>query len=320
MTGGHRKTSVYIYTRCWVDFGLFLRYRFGEGYAKEWSNRDQTYRSGISPFALEYLEENIGNVTPTDVEAYVAALFNIPTKRKVGLSNSTINLRLAALNFLFKIAVREKYATQNCASSEFIDRHKVRSRPRAYRLESDDVRVLLAELEGDDFVSMRNRTIVLFLFLTGCRREELVRLTVDDLITLPKKKGVAVTLSRKGDFRQEIILSKELEGPFLEYVNALRPDRYVFPQATITGNPTNEALSADRVTAIVGHLTEKVLGRHHSPHDFRHAFCTTALHRGAPLHSVQIYLGHSNPQTTMGYYDSVLEREGSAAEFVSLDD
>ena len=323
--GGHRKTTAYVYTRSWVDFGLFLRYRMGEGNVLEWSNRGKEYRAGITPFALAFLEENIGEVQTEDVDAYVTALLNLPVhskgKVKIGLSGSTVNTRLASIAFLIKIAMREKDSgiESNCASSDMIDRRKMKRRQRPFRLEAEDVRALIAYLDKfDGFIARRNAAMIRFLYSTGCRRDELVRLTVDDLISLPRHKGVAITLSRKGDHRQDIILSSELEASFVEYVNIVQPESYIFPRGTMHGNSTNLPLSPDRVTKIMRSLTSEVLGRCHSPHDFRHAFCTEALRNGAPLHSVQQYLGHSDPQTTMFYFDSVLERDGSAAEFVSL--
>jgi site-specific recombinase XerD len=297
----------------------------GDGHVQEWTNRNQDYRSDITPFALAYLEENIAEVTIADVEAYSTALRNSPTKNKfgkvVGVSNATVNLRLAALKSLFKTAIREGYRTDNPAASDAVDRKKQRRNPKPFRLESDDIRKLLTylnSLEKQTFVVQRNVMILKFLFLTGCRRDELVRLTTQDLQELKRGEGVAVSLIRKGDVKQNILLTNELEGDFVEYVNSFNPQRFLFPRADRNGTVTNMPMSPNRVTEIVTKLSKEVLGRQHSPHDFRHAFATTALEAGAPLHQVQQYLGHSDPKTTMLYYDSVLSREGSAAEFVSL--
>lgn len=322
VAGGHRKTTTYIYGRAWVDFGLFLRWRFGDGAPGEWTNRDRSYRGGVTPFALEYLEENIHEVTVSDVDAYVAALLNTPNnyrgQKRVGVSAATINVRLAALKFLFTVAIRENLIASNPASAEYIDRKKRRTTTKPFRLEREDVLTLIEAIPGGGFTSTRNRMIIKFLYLTGCRRDELVRLTIDDLISLPKGQGVAVTLSRKGDRRQNIVLSRELESDFVTYVNELKPSRFIFPAALNDKTPTDQPLNPNRITEIINDLTAKHLDRTFSPHAFRHAFCTAALEGGAPLHTVQQYLGHSDPKTTMAYYDSVLTREGSAAEWVSL--
>jgi site-specific recombinase XerD len=53
------------------------------------------------------------------------------------------------------------------------------------------------------------------------------------------------------------------------------------------------------------------------PHRLRHAFVTTALDAGVPLHDVQDSAGHADPRTTMRYNRNRYSLDWNATHIVT---
>lgn len=80
------------------------------------------------------------------------------------------------------------------------------------------------------------------------------------------------------------------------------------------GNPmtrTNAAKAVARIGKRAG-----VESRVH-PHRLRHAFVTTALDAGVPLHDVQDSAGHADPRTTMRYNRNRFSLDRNATHIVT---
>jgi integrase len=120
----------------------------------------------------------------------------------------------------------------------------------------------------------------------GLRRGELARVHSRDLMT--DLTGMSLRVHGKGAKERVVplptILGKEL-------VERLEGDRWLFP-GNIDGHVS---------PAWLGKRMARTLGGVHTAHSLRHLFATRLYGASHDLFVVQRFLGHSRPETTMGY-------------------
>jgi integrase/recombinase XerD len=210
----------------------------------------------------------------------------------------TRNQRLAALHSLFDyIATRAPEMLGICQRVAAIPMK--RSAPAETRfLERDEVELLFRQLPSGGRLALRDRAVLLFLYNTGARVQEVADLRAGhlDLGEYP-----LVRLHGKGDkwrtcplWRQTAELLRTLTGP------APPPN----PQAPVfTAN--GHALTRSGIYKIVrrhaSSLDDPRTGRRISPHTFRHTAAVHLLEAGVEVNVIRGWLGHADLSTTNRY-------------------
>lgn len=151
---------------------------------------------------------------------------------------------------------------------------------------------------------LRDRALILTLYTTGMRREEVSRLNRADV---RDGRLEEVLITGKGDKERVVFFDAPTLQVISEYLKA-RNDTFqpLFIQHRVSrGQPraggANFRLSPFSVWAVVQKWAGEI-GVEVNPHDFRHALATTMLNNGAQLGEVQDVLGHASPVTTKMIY------------------
>jgi integrase/recombinase XerC len=206
------------------------------------------------------------------------------------ISKRTMARKISTLKSFFKFMVREKILKNNPATSLIYPKLE---KPLPKFLTEEEVKKILEIPCRDNFISLRDKAILEFLYSTGARVSELVSLKRSDLDLI----GGIVKVKGKG--RKERLLP--LGEPAIESIKRYldkRKDNNPFLFVNQRGKP----LTDRGVRLIVERYIKKVfLSLKVSPHTFRHSFATHLLNRGADLRSVQELLGHSSISTTQVY-------------------
>ncbi len=183
--------------------------------------------------------------------------------------------------------------------------------PQALR--RDEVRAILAALEGTRATERRNRTLVVVLWRAGLRVSEALALRPSDfdrdalaLRVLRGKGGRARTVGLDRAAADE--LAAWLDWRRREWPD-LRPDATIF--ATRTGAPM---LTSYARSMIARAARRAGLERRVHPHAFRHTFTVELVREGVPVAMIQRLLGHSSLATTGTYVASLSPEE--AMEYV----
>jgi len=211
----------------------------------------------------------------------------------------TRNQRLAALHTLFEyIATRSPEHLVSCQRVAAIPMKRV-APPETRFLERDEVERLLRGLPRSGKQALRNRTILLFLYNTGARVQEVADLRVGhlDLSEHPR-----VRLHGKGDkwrtcplwhqtaeLLNELLASSELPA---------RPEAAVF---TAHGRPLTRFGIYKIVRRNSSGLDDPRIGRKVSPHTFRHTAAVHLLEAGVEVNVIRGWLGHADLSTTNRY-------------------
>jgi integrase/recombinase XerD len=212
----------------------------------------------------------------------------------------TRNQRLAALHTLFDyMAGREPEMLGVCQQVAAIPMKRA-APAETHFLERDEIESLLRHLPHTGRLALRDRALLLFLYNTGARVQEVADLRVGhlDLSDL-----AVVRLHGKGDkwrtcplWRQTAQLVAELLESSEQPPNADTP---VF--CSTTGQPLTRFGIYKIVRRHAGHLDDFRTSRRVSPHIFRHTAAMHLLEAGVEVNVIRGWLGHADLATTNRY-------------------
>ena len=149
--------------------------------------------------------------------------------------------------------------------------------------------------------ALRDRALLLTLFCTGMRREEVSRL---DRYDVQDGHADRALITGKGE-KERVVFFDEITREVVAARNDalapvfLRHDNHRGRAAGHGGEAWR--LSPQSVWAIVKRYA-KVVGVPATTHHFRHSKASVLLNRGASLSEVQDILGHASPETTKRIY------------------
>lgn len=226
-----------------------------------------------------------------------------------GASGMTIRHRLAALSSLFEHLCDSNAVTHNPVKG--IKRPPVETAEGKTPALGDHQARRLLEAPGagmgDSLKSKRDRALLAILLYHALRREELCKLTVQDL---HERRGVAhLRVSGKGSKTRYVPLHPAAGALIHDYLQAdgrghdgtgalFRPLRNNRPDRD--GDGALPAITADGVYKIVRAYSAR-LGFEIGPHALRATAATNALDHQADIAKVQEWLGHANIATTRIY-------------------
>src|SRR5262245_27561608 len=201
------------------------------------------------------------------------------------LTVDTIVGRIAALRFFFVKVLRRPYRD--------IDLVYPKRRERLPVILSEEEVTRLIESASTSY----HRVILMTLYGTGLRREELCRLKVTDV---DGQRMVIHVRQGKGNKDRDVTLSPRLLEVLRVYWKWRKPKTYLFPSPyrSRTDRPIDSKTvwHAVRKAAQRAGIQKKV-----SPHLLRHSWATHLLERGTDLKTIQMLLGHFDLEATTIY-------------------
>jgi integrase/recombinase XerD len=221
---------------------------------------------------------------------------------------STCNLRLSSLKSFLKYCADEDVALH--AVYQEVKKIPVLRAPKepVKTLSETALRALMAEPDSKTTKGMRNRMIMILLYDTGVRVQELVDLRIGDLQLHAKTPFIIVT--GKGSKTRSVPLMDKTVAHLTGYLKRFHgsiDDRFEAPLFYSTRLNTPHKLSTDAVAAMLKNYAEaaamrcaEIPARVH-PHLFRHTRAMDLYRAGMPLSYISEFLGHANMSTTEIY-------------------
>ncbi len=233
-----------------------------------------------------------------------------------GNSVSTRNQRLAALRTFFEYAVSR--VPEMLIESERVATIPVKRTPppETYFLERDDIQALFSNLPAKGNEALRNRVLLLFLYNTGARVQEVADLHVENL---DLGRQPRVRLHGKGDKWRLCPLWEEtaslLRSLLAERESELSPDSPVFV------SQKRKAMTRFGIYKIVRRLTAQLSKVKNSgeaipisPHIFRHTTAMHLLEAGVEMNVIRSWLGHASLGTTNRYAEISIRTKEKALQ------
>ena len=236
-----------------------------------------------------------------------------------GLSEATVNRRLAAVRSLLQFSYRLGLA---CTDGRgLVDGEKVQAYRDTRGVDVKTLKRLVAlprSVHGETVRGLRDAALLRLLSENALRRAEVCSLSVGDFLAgegrlriVGKGKGtqkVLVTLSPKGVGAMSAYLTisghaGDLAGPLFRSLDR-RPG--------VGGG----RLTAGGLYGLVRGYGAR-LGLTLAPHKLRHSAITAALEAGADVRDVQGLSRHAKLETLMRYDDSRVDRQGKVSRLLS---
>jgi integrase/recombinase XerD len=262
------------------------------------SNTLVAYRRDLSSYWVWLVErgENLDDVTGSDLDAYVGHL------RERGLAPSSVKRALVAVRSLHRFRSEEGLAVMDPSAS--IETPRVPAGlPKA--LTESEIDGLLAQVVGDNPVSLRDRAVLEVLYGTGARISEVCTLGIGDV----DLDGGLLRLFGKGSKERVVPLGRWARVALAAWLgegarSAMEPEQWARrgDADAVFLNQRGGRLGRQGAWAIVRKYGDAAgLGERLTPHVLRHSCATHMLDHGADIRAVQELLGHASITTTQVY-------------------
>jgi integrase/recombinase XerC len=168
--------------------------------------------------------------------------------------------------------------------------------PRTVMLTADQMRALLADCAGKDFVARRDTAIVMVLADTGMRRAELSALTLDDLDLHAR---VAYVVG-KGRRPRTVPFGARTAQALDRYLRLRRQHAMADRSSLWLAEKGRGVLTHDGIRQMLHRRGESIGVRVHA-HMFRHGFADAWLRSGGSPNDLQELAGWRSPQMVNRY-------------------
>jgi len=247
---------------------------------------------------LSFAIDDLSHCTHPDLRAWIIDLV------EQGLSQTTVNRKLATLRSFYKFLMRSKIIQKDPT-------YKLKSLKAPKKLpeflqETTIESVLEEEVYAPTFEGQRDRMVLEFLYLTGVRLSELTSLKWKDIHLYEEQ----VKVLGKRQKERIIPLTKSLQRNITNYKQVVEAQfNRVEGEDYFIRSSKGEKAYPMLIYRIVKHYLDLFAqNSKRSPHLLRHTFATQLLNNGADLNAVKDLLGHANLAATQVYTHNSMEK------------
>lgn len=267
-------------------------------------------------FAAKRLKKSPDRLALEDLADRLIISFLDQLEKHRGNSPRTRNTRLAALRSFFHfVGLEYPELLEQCRKICLI-RFKRTAHQTVEYLDSAEMKAMFDAVDASSRMARRDEALLLILYNTGARVEEVVNLTAQDLRLQPPSQ---VKLLGKGSKQRACPIWPETKVALEKYL----AERQSGGEATqpLFLNARGAPISRFGVRYIVRTYAKKAAAKCESlreksvgPHTFRHSTAMHLIQAGNDINLVRIWLGHAHISTTHAYLEIDMEMKRKMLE------
>jgi len=254
------------------------------------------YEKGLSENTINAYISDINKVSNNNVyfniDNFITTKYlkNAENKKYAGSTKKRIQ---SSVNQFLKFLIEE-----NFISNIEINNISIRSEQKLPNILSPyEIEQLIDFYDHNLFISSRNKTIIDFMYSTGCRVSELINVEESDIDI----DDAFVRLEGKGSKQRIVPLGSKVLVNLEKYLE-LRNQFKNIKNNNLFISKSYKKLDRTAVFRIIKSTGVKVgINTSIYPHILRHSAATHMLEGGCDLRTVQEFLGHSSVSTTQIY-------------------
>ena len=278
-------------------------------------NTQRSYRDALClllPFVSRHCGKLVDQLTVTDLSADAIRTFLADLERTRHCTVATRNQRLAGIHALARfIGERSPELVQWCGEVRAVPFKRAEKVPIPY-LEKQELDPLLSAPNQGTKLGQRDRTLLLFLYNSGARASEAVRVNVEDLDFNADGTG-SVKLNGKGRKVRFCPLWAKTTGELLTLTRGRSADAPVFLNrygARLTRFGVYTVVK--RHFRVAAKIAPSIGKKRVSPHTLRHTTASHLLRAGVDINTIRGWLGHVSVDTTNVYAETDLVTKARA--------
>lgn len=246
------------------------------------------YRRDLEKFSSFCLNKKIveyKNAHNSDVRQWVAQLHSR------GLAGPSLQRALSAVRSFYKYHGRQG----NCQNPALSVQAPKSRKTLPKTLDTDNMQQLLS-IEGDDWLSVRDRSILELFYSSGLRLSELVDLNLIDI----DLRDALITVTGKGQKTRTLPIGSFAIDALQTWLS-IRSDLHPVDQAVFLSKQGKRLGQRAIQLRLKKYSLQQNMTQHVHPHMLRHSFASHMLESSGDLRAVQELLGHANISTTQVY-------------------
>jgi len=254
------------------------------------------YEKGLSENTVSAYLSDINKVSGKeeyfDIEKFLPSTYLKSFKNK-NYSGSTKKRIQSSINQFLKYLIDENYI----ANIEMNNISIMTEKKLPNVLSPNEIDILIDFYDHDLFISSRNKTIIDFMYSTGCRVSELINVEESDIDI----EEAFVRLEGKGSKQRIVPLGSKVVINLENYLPLRNKDRKnknnkLFISKSCKNLDRTAVFRIIKSTGVKAGINKELY-----PHILRHSAATHMLEGGCDLRTVQEFLGHSSVSTTQIY-------------------
>lgn len=277
-------------------------------------NTQQSYRDTFRlmlPFIANKIKKPVDKLLVEDIDPDAVKAFLSDVEKNRGCSLTTRNQRLASVHAFAKfVGLNSPEFIEWCRQIQMIPFKKTKRTLITY-LEKSEMDALLNSPNQQTEQGKRDYILLLFLYNTGARADEVAQLIIENL-NMPhaQKRDLSTVLIRgKGNKLRRCPLWQQTVNGLSSLISGRDPSEHVFL------NRCKQPLTRFGVHTMVKRYAKQIpsiKNKRVSPHTIRHTTATHLLKAGVDINTIRAWLGHVSINTTNIYAEVDLEMKARA--------
>lgn len=273
----------------------FLRYE------KRYSEHTVTaYENDLDQF-IQFGNEMVGDFCFVEADHHLIRQWIISLMDR-GVKGVSVRRKISTLRSLYKFLLREGLMTKNPV--DLVMTPRTGKKLPQFVQEKEMNKLLDTSFFGEDFVGLRDKSVLSLFYGTGMRLAELKGIRMTDLHAV---EGVVKVIGKRNKERL-IPYPLEIGEDLTRYIN-IRNDFFGDSNSYLFLTEKGEQVYDKLLYRIVRkYLSLVTTMEKRSPHVLRHSYATHLLNRGADLNAIKELLGHASLAATQVYTHTSFEK------------